>query len=95
MNDLSKACITEANNSMQSAIHFLEKELEKIRAGKANPGMLDGVKIDYYGTPTEISQTANINTPDPRTIIIQPFSTPTWASRRATRATFCASSSRR
>ena len=73
MNDLSKACITEANNSMQSAIHFLEKELEKIRAGKANPGMLDGVKIDYYGTPTEISQTANINTPDPRTIIIQPW----------------------
>ena len=73
MNDLSKACIDEAKNSMQSAIHFLEKELEKIRAGKANPGMLDGVKIDYYGTPTEISQAANINTPDPRTIIIQPW----------------------
>ena len=73
MNDLSKACIEEAKNSMQSAINFLNKELEKIRSGKANPGMLDGVKIDYYGSPTEISQVANINTPDPRSIIIQPW----------------------
>ena len=47
MNDLSKACIDEANQTMHSAINFLEKELAKIRAGKANPGMLDGVKIDY------------------------------------------------
>ena len=73
MNDLSKACIDEAKNSMQSAIHFLDKELAKIRAGKANPGMLDGVKVDYYGTPTEISQVANINTPDARSIVIQPW----------------------
>ena len=73
MNDLSKACIDEAKNSMQNAISFLNKELEKIRSGKANPAMLDGVKIDYYGTPTEISQVANINTPDPRSIIIQPW----------------------
>ena len=73
MNDLSKACIDEAKSSMQTAITFLKKELEKIRAGKANPGMLDGVKIDYYGNPTELSQVANINTPDPRSIIIQPW----------------------
>ena len=73
MNDLSKACLDEARNSMQTAISFLEKELAKIRAGKANPGMLDGVKVDYYGTPTELSQAANINTPDARSIIIQPW----------------------
>ena len=73
MNELSKACIDEAKNSMQSAINFLNKELEKIRAGKANPAMLDGVKVDYYGTPTEVSQVANVNTPDPRSIIIQPW----------------------
>ena len=73
MNDLSKACIDEAKQTMQSAINFLEKELAKIRAGKANPGMLDGVKIDYYGTPTELSQAANISTPDARSIIIQPW----------------------
>lgn len=73
MNDLSKACLDEAKTSMQTAINFLNKELTKIRAGKANPGMLDGVKVDYYGTPTEISQVANINTPDPRSIVIQPW----------------------
>jgi len=73
MNDLSKACLDEAKNSMQSALNFLDKELAKIRAGKANPGMLDGVKVDYYGTMTEISQVANINTPDARSIIIQPW----------------------
>ncbi len=73
MNDLSKACIEEAKSSMQTAVNFLEKELGKIRASKANPGMLDGVKVDYYGTPTEISQVANVNTPDPRTILIQPW----------------------
>ena len=73
MNDLSKACLDEARNSMQSALRFLELELAKIRAGKANPGMLDGVKVDYYGTMTEISQVANINTPDARSIIIQPW----------------------
>ena len=73
MNELSKACLDEAKNSMQSSLSFLEKELAKIRAGKANPGMLDGVKVDYYGTPTEISQVANINTPDARSIVIQPW----------------------
>ena len=73
MNDLSKACLDEAKNSMQTSINFLNKELAKIRAGKANPGMLDGVKVDYYGNPTEISQVANINTPDPRSITIQPW----------------------
>ena len=73
MNDLSKACIDEAKSNMQSALNFLNKELAKIRAGKANPGMLDGVKVDYYGTPTEISQVANINTPDARSIVIQPW----------------------
>lgn len=73
MNDLSKTCIEEAKSNMQSALSFLNKELAKIRAGKANPGMLDGVKIDYYGTLTELSQVANINTPDARSIVIQPW----------------------
>lgn len=73
MNELSKACLDEAKKNMQSAINFLTKELEKIRAGKANPAMLTGVKIDYYGTPTDISQTANITTPDARSIVIQPW----------------------
>ena len=73
MNDLSKACLDEAKNNMQGAIKHLEAELTKIRAGKANPAMLDGIKVDYYGTPTLISQIANISTPDPRNITIQPW----------------------
>jgi ribosome recycling factor len=73
MNDLSKACLEEAKTSMKSSLNFLDKELAKIRAGKANPGMLDGVKVDYYGTMTDISQVANINTPDARSIVIQPW----------------------
>ena len=73
MNDLSKACLDEAKNNMQGAIKHLEAELTKVRAGKANPAMLDGIKVDYYGTPTLISQIANISTPDPRNITIQPW----------------------
>ncbi len=73
MNELSKACLDEAKKNMQASVAFLNKELESIRAGKANPGMLAGVKIDYFGTPTEISQTANITTPDARSIVIQPW----------------------
>lgn len=66
-------CLEEAEESMQNAINHLEKELQKIRAGKASPDMLDGVMVDYYGAPTPITQTANINTPDPRQIIVQPW----------------------
>ena len=59
--------------SMDSSINHLEKELLNIRAGKANPVMLNAVKVEYYGTPTPISQVANINTPDARTLSIQPW----------------------
>ena len=58
---------------MSNAISHLEKKLLNIRAGKANPNMLTNVFVDYYGTSTPISQTANINTPDGRTLIIQPW----------------------
>ena len=58
---------------MDSSINHLEKELLNIRAGKANPVMLNAVKVEYYGTPTPISQVANINTPDARTLSIQPW----------------------
>lgn len=58
---------------MENAIIHLDKEFQKIRAGKANPSMLEGIKVDYYGAPTPIEQTANINTPDPRQIIVQPW----------------------
>ena len=66
-------CLEEAEESMQNAVVHLEKEFQKIRAGKASPQMLDSVIVDYYGAPTPIAQTANINTPDPRQIIVQPW----------------------
>ncbi len=65
--------IEDAEDSMKKAIAFLEIELGKIRAGKANPQMLDGIMVDYYGAPTPINQVANINVMDARTISIQPW----------------------
>ncbi|GEO09437.1 ribosome recycling factor [Segetibacter aerophilus] len=65
--------IEDAEDSMKKAIGFLEVELGKIRAGKANPQMLDGILVDYYGSPTPINQVANINIMDARTISIQPW----------------------
>jgi ribosome recycling factor len=65
--------IDEANQLMKKAISFLETELSKIRAGKANPIILSGIMVDYYGNPTDISQVANITTPDARTIALQPW----------------------
>lgn len=73
MNDETQFVLDEANESMQNAIMHLEKEFQKIRAGKASPQMLEGVKVDYYGVLSPLEQISNINTPDPRQIIIQPW----------------------
>ncbi|MCK9616752.1 MAG: ribosome recycling factor [Lentimicrobiaceae bacterium] len=73
MNEETLFILEEAKEGMQNALAHLERELHKIRAGKANPQMLEGVKVDYYGAPTPIEQIANINTPDPRQIIVQPW----------------------
>ncbi|HDO26637.1 MAG TPA: ribosome recycling factor [Bacteroidetes bacterium] len=73
MTDDAILCLEEAEEKMQHAIQHLEKEFQKIRAGKANPNMLSGVRVEYYGVSTPIEQTSNINTPDPRQIIVQPF----------------------
>src|SRR5215208_7796838 len=62
-----------AEDSMKKAINHLETELTKIRAGKANPQMLDGIIVDYYGSPTPINQVGNISVMDARTLTIQPW----------------------
>ncbi|MEI6585241.1 MAG: ribosome recycling factor [Sediminibacterium sp.] len=68
------ALVTEdSENSMKKAIGHLELEIAKIRAGKATPGIVDGINVDYYGSPTLISQVANITVLDARTISIQPW----------------------
>ncbi|MDZ7741605.1 MAG: ribosome recycling factor [Bacteroidota bacterium] len=73
MSEETKMVLDEAEEGMQKAISHLEKEFQKIRAGKASPQLLEGVKVDYYGVMTPIEQTANINTPDPKQIIVQPW----------------------
>ncbi len=65
--------VAEAEEGMQKGIGHLEVELTKIRAGKANPTMVDGINVDYYGSPTPIAQVANISVLDVRTISIQPW----------------------
>ena len=65
--------LTKAKEEMEEAIAHLLRELSKIRAGKANPAMLNGIMIDYYGNPTPINQVANISTPDAKMISIQPW----------------------
>ncbi len=65
--------IDEANVSMKKANEHFETELVKIRAGKANPTMLDGITVDYYGTPTPINQVGNLSAIDARTLTIQPW----------------------
>jgi ribosome recycling factor len=73
MNDLIKKQLQDAQAAMDRAILHCESELTKIRAGKASAGMLDGIMVDYYGSATALSQVASINTPDARTLIIQPW----------------------
>jgi ribosome recycling factor len=64
---------TDTEASMKKAISHLEAELIKIRAGKANPNMLDGILAEYYGSPTALAQIANISVLDARTISVQPW----------------------
>ena len=65
--------LDEGQESMDKAIQHLQFELSKLRAGKASPSMLEDVRVDYYGTPTPLHQLANVNTPDARTLSVQPW----------------------
>jgi ribosome recycling factor len=73
MNEEIEFILDTTKEAMNSAIAHLEKELRTIRAGKATPAMLANVMVDYYGSQTPLSQVANVSTPDPRTISIQPW----------------------
>lgn len=73
MSEELHAQLNLANSSMAKAISHLEAELVKIRAGRANPQMFDGLVVDYYGSPTPISQVGNISVADARTLTIQPW----------------------
>jgi ribosome recycling factor len=62
-----------AELQMSDAIEFLHKEFSAIRAGKANPALLDTLKVDYYGTMSPINQVANVSAPEPRMLVVQPW----------------------
>lgn len=73
MSELVKSQLDQTVVLMDKAIEHLDNELAKIRAGKASPAMLEGLYVDYYGSSTQLNQVANVNTPDARTIAIQPW----------------------
>ena len=65
--------ISDFNDKMQKTIDHLEAEYVTIRAGRANPHVLDKIRVDYYGTPTPVQQVGNISIPEPRILQIQPW----------------------
>jgi ribosome recycling factor len=73
MSDELNSITAHALDGMDKAISHLEVELTKVRAGRANPNMFDGLVVDYYGNPTPISQVGNISVTDARTLVIQPW----------------------
>ncbi len=73
MNEEVQLCLDDTKERMEKAIEHLDNELVKIRAGKANPAILNGIMVEYYGTPTPLNQVSNVSTPDAKTIAIQPW----------------------
>jgi len=63
----------EYESKMKKAVEFLQSSYSTVRAGRANPAVIEPIKVDYYGTPTPINQIAAISTPDPRTLMISPW----------------------
>ncbi len=73
MNEETELILEETRERMEKALEHLEHELARLRAGRATPVLLDGILVDYYGVNSPLSQVSNINTPDPKTILIQPW----------------------
>lgn len=68
-----KAAIKGAGDRMDKTIAIIEKDLSSLRAGRANPQILDKITVDYYGTPTQLNQIGNISSPEPRMLVIAPW----------------------
>jgi len=65
--------LSQTTELMQKTLEYTKQQISKVRTGRATASLLDGVKIDYYGSPTAINQVAGISVPDARTIVVQPF----------------------
>jgi ribosome recycling factor len=70
-----KSVHKDMEQKMKKTIDFLKEELSTIRAGRANPKLLDKIRVNYYGTPTPLNQVSNISVPEPRCLLIQPWDT--------------------
>ena len=68
-----KDLVIKSEETMRKSINFLKEDLASIRAGKANPKLVDKIQVSYYGTMTPLNQIANISVPEPRAILIQPW----------------------
>jgi ribosome recycling factor len=68
-----KDLVLKSEESMRKSMNFLKEDLASIRAGKANPKLVDKIQVSYYGTMTPLNQIANISVPEPRAILIQPW----------------------
>ncbi len=71
--DMVGDVITEAENKMKKTIDVLKKDLTGIRTGRANPALVDRLSVEYYGVPTPLNQMANVSTPEPQLLVIQPW----------------------
>ncbi|MBI4947324.1 MAG: ribosome recycling factor [Bacteroidetes bacterium] len=73
MNANAQLAVDSAKEQMDKAISHLENEISKIRTGRANPSMLESIRVDYYGNMTPLSQVANVSSPEARTLMVQPW----------------------
>lgn len=71
--DDAAVVIEGGKEGMEKAVASLKHDLQRVRTGRANPQLLDGIRVDYFGTPTPLNQMANLTTPDPRLIVIAPY----------------------
>jgi ribosome recycling factor len=72
---MTKDVISNMKSHMEKSVEALRREYQKVRTGRANLGLLDDIRIDYYGTPSPLSQVATLSVPEPRTITLQPWET--------------------
>ncbi|MBD8068269.1 ribosome recycling factor [Bacillus sp. PS06] len=70
---MAKATLNQVKDKMEKAIQAFSRELASVRAGRANPALLDKVTVEYYGAPTPVNQLASINVPEARMLVIQPY----------------------
>lgn len=70
---MSKEVITDAEKRMQNAVEYAKSDFDTLRTGKANAKMLDGLMVEYYGTPTPVNQIAGVSVPEPSQLVIKPY----------------------